>query len=646
MAAPTVSTVNPGFAWTGGTVTIAGAHFTGATRVELVQTDPGHVFPDVPADAPSFTVVDDTTITAVTPHFDNGDSYCAWRVTTPGGVGSSVPTFFYRGPVFESVTISPDPATVAADGTAQMTGTADYLYDGTVDLDGGGWWSSSDVTVATVNSGLWSSGVVTGRTPGTCTITVELQARTYDYPEPPPTVTDTVTLTVTGPSTPPPPPEGRFHLAFDDPTLEPYPTWTRLDSIPNLVGSYTIDRGRQYELDRTDTGRATVTVNDVDGTLDPTNPDGPYYGKIKPRMQAALCRHDPVGDSWEWRFRGFVEDFSYEFDPSQRVNRLTISLVDLFEVLAGAQMQPGLFGTVPPPADSAGQVYFPDGDLVEDRIISVLAAAGLATPLRVVFAGDVTLHAAVYSPGESALVAVQEAADGEFPGVANVFCDRQGRVCFHGRLARFFPETVAAEWGPDAWDYHAWKAGDGAAVNSSPSDTVQLREFAFEYGLAKIINSASATPAGIADEQVAGQLVVDTVSLGSYGPGSWSADSLLTRTSLLDGSDDLTETKRFASYYVTNYAEPQNRISLIGFRSLAPSDPRAGPLWQFLNRVDIADSVTVTVTSPGGGGFDDAEYFVEGIHEQVRPLDPAYDDVTLTLDLSPRAFFASNPWPD
>jgi hypothetical protein len=69
-------------------------------------------------------------------------------------------------------------------------------------------------------------------------------------------------------------------------------------------------------------------------------------------------------------------------------------------------------------------------------------------------------------------------------------------------------------------------------------------------------------------------------------------------------------------------------------------------LWQFLNRVDIADSVTVTVTSPGGGGFDDAEYFVEGIHEQVRPLDPAYDDVTLTLDLSPRAFFASNPWPD
>jgi len=40
------------------------------------------------------------------------------------------------------------------------------------------------------------------------------------------------------------------------------------------------------------------------------------------------------------------------------------------------------------------------------------------------------------------------------------------------------------------------------------------------------------------------------------------------------------------------------------------------------------------------------EYFVEGIHEDVRPLTPDYDDVTLRLDLSPRSYFDTNPWAD
>ena len=70
-------------------------------------------------------------------------------------------------------------------------------------------------------------------------------------------------------------PVGRFNIAFDDPTLTWEPTWTRLDNTDNLVTSYTIDRGRQYELDTTDTGRATVEITDTDGILDPTNPPAP-----------------------------------------------------------------------------------------------------------------------------------------------------------------------------------------------------------------------------------------------------------------------------------------------------------------------------------------------------------------------------------
>jgi hypothetical protein len=65
----------------------------------------------------------------------------------------------------------------------------------------------------------------------------------------------------------------------------------------------------------------------------------------------------------------------------------------------------------------------------------------------------------------------------------------------------------------------------------------------------------------------------------------------------------------------------------------------AAALWKCISRVDIGDIVTVTVDSPGGGGFDNVDYFVEGVREDVRALNPGYDDVTLTLDLSPREFF-------
>lgn len=36
---------------------------------------------------------------------------------------------------------------------------------------------------------------------------------------------------------------------------------------------------------------------------------------------------------------------------------------------------------------------------------------------------------------------------------------------------------------------------------------------------------------------------------------------------------------------------------------------------------------------------------LEGVHENCRPLNPEMDDVELTLDLSPRAYFTENPFP-
>lgn len=444
-------------------------------------------------------------------------------------------------------------------------------------------------------------------------------------------------------------PTGILSLAFDDETLVWEPTWTRIDSTPSLVASVQIDRGRQFELDRTDTGRAVVSISDRDGILDPTNASGPYYGKIEPLVQAVICRWDPVREIWAQRFRGWIDELDYSFDPSQRVNRLELGLVDLFEIVSASQMQIGQFGDTPPD-DSADQVFF-DNALMDDRVRQILGNCHIPDEFSVVFSGNVTLHETVYSPGESAMDAIQEAADAEFPGVSNVYVDRRGRLAVHGRLAKFDPGSVAAGAGDDAWAWRHWKAGDGAAVDAV-SGTAHIRTFAFNRGLAKVINQALATPsrrnAILTPAEMAGQLVSDAVSIGLRGIRSWTATDLLTETGLLDSTDDLTETRRFAEYYVANYAEPRDRITTISFRSMRPTDTHAPVNWLLLCDCDIGDQVDVTVASPGGGGFNAEPYFIEGIHESEAPLGAAYGDVTVTLDLSPAAYFpasgAGNPW--
>jgi hypothetical protein len=288
------------------------------------------------------------------------------------------------------------------------------------------------------------------------------------------------------------------------------------------------------------------------------------------------------------------------------------------------------------------------GDPTSGRIVTVLQDAQIPVEFSVVFTGNVQLFEQPYPPGTSAMDAIQEAADAEFPGVSNVYTDRFGRLVFHGRLAKFEPATIAAGAGDESWDWHHWQVGDGAAVNAAPTVTAHLRQFAFNRGLSKIINSAIATPKDIDDADVPGQTVIDADSIDLYGIRSWSAQNLLTKHGELPaggGTPRLDETKRFAQYYVDNYKTPKNRVTLCGFRTMHPNQLGAHETWRLLSLIDISDQVDITVGSPGGGGFILEPFFVEGIHESVQPLGETYDDVTLTLDLSPKAYYTDNPFP-
>lgn len=447
-------------------------------------------------------------------------------------------------------------------------------------------------------------------------------------------------------------PAGRFLIALGEDTLNWNATFTRIDSHPNLVTSYQIDRGRQLEFDRTDTGRATVEIADQDGILDPTNASGPYYGLIEPLLQAAIQIRNPIDGLWYPRFRGWIDELTYVFDPTQKVNRLTVSLVDIFEILGAVEMMPGQFGLAVPPGQSADQIFFED-NTVQDRIKQILGNALGATrsDYWYVFSGNTRLWETVMSPGESALTAVQEAADAEFPGApSNVYTDRFGRLVFHGRLAKFDPVGTAAST-DGGWVFRDWKAGDHAAVAADSAGTARLNRFGFNRGLSHIINQGFATPTraftGVpltAAENLA-QIYKDDTSIGQRGLRSWTAENLLTKEGLLDHSTDLVETKRFAQWYVDNYKEPRNRTTDVAFRSARPGWSGAIPTWGLLSQIDIGDLLEITIGSPGGGGFNHEPFFVEGIHENVQPLNLSYDDVTLTVDLSPQAYYNAATWP-
>jgi len=626
------------------TITASGGpDFAGATSVKLGTLNSWVYFIDSP-----------TQIRAYVP--DARDISAAWIITTPTGGWASATNF----------TVDDYPTGIhIAPNNYRMWDGDDMTLQAILWNPGGAYldmshestvvWSSSDTSIATVGTGTTTGGDVLAHAPGLVTITANW------VPLSGPGGTSSAVLLVEpmsgGPSDDGV--EGRFHLAFDSTTLEPNPVWTRLDDVfPNLVVRYSIDRGRSYEMDRTDAGRATVEINDTEGILNPLNESSPFWSgdetgvtKIRPLLQALICRRNPVTGEWNTRFRGFVDSYDLEFDSSQVVNRMTISLTDLFSILGKVEMTVGQFGQSTTITDYQGMVYYPGGHTPQQRIRKVLDDVGLPAPFTALLPGNVKLYNGVYSEGETPMTAIQEAADGDFPQVSNVYCDRFGRLAFHGRKAKFFPQETSDDAG-DRWVFQEWKVGDGAAIAADP-DTVQLRSFGFVRGMDKFINVATASPLFIEDNQLPDQLVVDAWSVGIYGINSWSATNLLTGQSLLDSADALTETRRMATYFVANYKFPHDRLTALSFRALPPSDPRAPILWEFLNTVDVGDRLDVVISSPGGGGYPGpgppgtrAKWFVEGIHEQVNALNPEYDDVTMTFDLSPAALFETNPWPD
>lgn len=448
-------------------------------------------------------------------------------------------------------------------------------------------------------------------------------------------------------------PDGRVFVALDDGPLEPAPTWTRLDDTDNFVAGYDVHAGRQTNLDRTDTGTATVYFNDTQGLLDPRNTSSPYYGKVDGK-QVLLNVYNPVTATWDPHFRGTIDYLTFDVNPATNpggkliVANIQMECVDVFDYLGGNQMMPGMFGTTPP-AGFEGTIYYqptPDsliGPTVDARIIEALTDAGIDSTRYVVFTGNVSMPGTKYDAGDSTLVVCRDAADAELPMIANIYCDLQGRFVFHGRESRFDPVTV---WtgiaGTDAardavWPFRQWKAGDGVAI-AADSTTAQIRVLSYSRGRRDVINAATAWPTGMDQTELAGQVYTDPTSITEYGyHGLPPMTDLQILAGTTTGNDAKTECLGYATLYVENRKEPLERVQTLTLKAMWPNDARAAATWGLLTKADISDIINLTVGYPGadGVGLQNYDQYIEGYTTRVRPLNPLFDYVERDFDVSP-----------
>ncbi len=457
-------------------------------------------------------------------------------------------------------------------------------------------------------------------------------------------------------------PEG-VCIALTDTALDELPAWTRLDDPAgyDVATSWSISRGRTTEMEKTGTGIASIAFADSTGLLDPTNTSSPFYNTggtatyLDPMRQIAIALQHPVSGTWFPLFRGHLSSQNHEMDmwsDVRGVDTVTWECSDAFDLFAALILTPGVQGNTPSLVDFSNVYYTGtpsnlDGEAnvfkhVDDRIVQLLDDAGWpgtgsSDILRDIFSGNVSVQGKVYDRTDQLLAALFDAADAEFPGIANVYMSKTGVVTFRGRFARFFPTNPG-------YGITTWEAG-GMPEALADNTVAPIAGLTFHRSKDDIINSVIALPANADDSDIPAAVTEDAASITRYGYRGESFPDLQTSA----GHTNLTpttapqETKKFAEYYVGNYAAPSTRVSVITFRPRAPNDPTGPALWDLVCGVEIGDRVHLQTTHAGGGGFDEM-FFVEGIRYEARGARPEYHDITLELDVSPSSYFAYNPF--
>jgi hypothetical protein len=434
-------------------------------------------------------------------------------------------------------------------------------------------------------------------------------------------------------------------VALEDGPFEWIPTWTCLDYTNGFVSGFDIRRGRQSDYSTTDTSTATVYLNDTTGVLDPGNTGSPFYGVLDGAQIALQC-WDPIEEEWVRQTRMWIDDITFDFNPATSdgksiLSNVQLQCVDLFDHLARTNFVLGVFGDTPP-SGSEGTVYYNVAP-VDDRIAAMLIEGGLSTDWYVLFTGNVDVQALGYDASDVILTGIRDACDAEFPDIANCYTDKLGRFCFHGRGAYFDPDAVSATAGDAAWNFIRWKAGDGEAWVADNTRAQIRPPLRWARPRSRIRNSGYCTPRGVSITDKEGQVFEDAVSIAKYRRRPWNAEGLIVEEGTTTGFTALQECAAFAEWQVTQRANPTTLVDALTLKSIPLEHEAAEATWALLLRGDIADIIDLEHGYPGAGGVGVSDdFYVQGSEMSVSHLNPAYDMVTTTYNVSSAADYGDD----
>lgn len=301
--------------------------------------------------------------------------------------------------------------------------------------------------------------------------------------------------------------QGAPFLTLDDPKLG------RLDDPTVFLGGgevfvdvteyfegYAISRGKSRELDRFQTGQASVQFQNTHRVFDPTYEDSPIFGQIVPRRKIRITNNDTI------QFEGSVEDWNIEYDTGGK-SIAVAQAFDAFAFLSGLSFT-GTF----------------DEQTTDARVNAVLDQIGWSEDRRQIGLTGATLAAQVVDEPTGVLGYLQTASRSE-PG--SLFAAKNNDIKLAGRNTAFL---------------------SGGLIFSDDGDDVPFKTIAAIFGSELLFNQVTVTSsAGL-------------VTANNLTSQQLFGERDLTEETFLSDTEQLT---LLGEYLVIKYGEPEFRFESI-----------------------------------------------------------------------------------
>tara|TARA_A100001201_G_scaffold140905_1_gene135065 strand:- start:215 stop:1483 length:1269 start_codon:yes stop_codon:yes gene_type:complete len=371
-------------------------------------------------------------------------------------------------------------------------------------------------------------------------------------------------------------------IAFNS---EPFATSQTFTDVSAYVRSFSINRGRQHDLDSFQTGTASVVLDNLDDRFNPLNTSSPYYDsansvtKITPFRQVRL--QATQGGTTYTIFRGFITAYPESFGGQGVDATVRIRCVDAFKIFnlntigsRGWNLGTAGFSNL---GESTRLSYLDVQELSSARIERLLNAFGWSSSDRLISTGDLQVQAGVQALTDnllSALKKVEEAEQGQF------FIGKDGKAIFRDR------------------NFKRTQQFTSNATFGNGSGELPFTDVITTFDDSKIINVVKVTRQGGSEQKKS-----DQSSIAKFG----ARESSLTGTLNISDADALS----VAEQRILSFGDTEPRIEGLIVNPLSDTS-----IWaQALGR-EIGDKITVKVPTPAGTTME-FDVHIENINHQV-----------------------------